>query len=102
EFSGPTGIKFGRAPHNLLLGGRDRSQIKMGPGLAVLLQDVANQIIRVKSLHDDYDHAVPFVVQPRVESAIEPIVDPGSLCFGIRLLGLDRVVNDNEVTAPSG
>src|SRR5271166_1532152 len=99
----PTG-KMPRSPYRLdrvgfvLLGDRREAH-----DLPIFLgQHVADEIVLVQPVHDQDDGTLLLVVQSAVEGMVEPLV--GSPPLGLRqgLLGLQRIVDDNDVCTPSG
>src|SRR5271169_1557468 len=96
--------KVPRPPHRLdrpglvLLG--DRREVH---DLPILLgQHVADQIILVQPVHDQDNRTLLLIVQPTVEGMVDPLVCrlPPGLRQG--LIGLQRVVDDDDVGTPSG
>src|SRR5689334_20965360 len=77
KLSGPTQVSLVRTDRNLLVALRNRGQVKVHPVL--LRHYVAGQVLEMKALHDQDDHALPFVVQPRVKRAVEPLIYRGTL-----------------------
>jgi len=66
-----------------------------------LRQHVAREVVLVQSVHDQHDRTRELVVEPAVEGMVVPFI--GRLPLGLRqrLLGLQRVVDDDDVgTAP--
>jgi hypothetical protein len=62
---------------------------------------MARKIVLVQPVHDHDDRPAPGVVQPAVEGVVEPVVRRLPLGLRQRLLGLQRIVDDDEVgTAP--
>src|SRR6202011_5136852 len=72
KLSCPTWVSLVRPDRNLLVALRNRGQIKVHP--VFLRRYVAGQVLEMKALHDHNDHALPFVVQPRVTRAVEHLV----------------------------
>jgi hypothetical protein len=68
----------------------------------LLREDVADEIVLVQPLHDDDNHAVALVIMPAVEGMVEPVVGAVSLRLGQRLLGLQRIVDNDDVGAAAG
>ena len=68
----------------------------------LLRQHVPREVVLVQSVHDEDDRASELVVQSAVEGVVEPVVR--RLALGLRqcLLGLQRVVDDDEVGAAPG
>ena len=60
---------------------------------------MADQVLGVQALHDDDDGAAALVVEAGVERVVEEIVDLLPLHPRADVLGLDRVVDDDEVGA---
>src|ERR1700680_4843261 len=69
---------------------------------ASLLQQMTDEIIRVEALHDDDDRTLRLVIQPGQQSVGVPLLQgvPGAL--RLRLLRLQRVVDNHEITATTG
>jgi hypothetical protein len=63
---------------------------------------MARQIVFVQAVHDQDDRTRELVVEPAVEGVVEPLVR--RLTLGLRqcLLGLQRIVDDDEVGAAAG
>jgi hypothetical protein len=63
---------------------------------------VADEIILVQPVHDQDDGTLLLVVEPAVEGMVKPFV--GRLPLGLRqgLLGLQRIVDDDDVGAAAG
>src|SRR5258707_10585677 len=63
---------------------------------------MTDEIIRVETLHDDNNRALRLVVQPGQQSVGVPLLQgvPGAL--RLRLLRLQRVVDNHEITATTG
>src|SRR5271170_7474554 len=51
-------------------------------------ENMADEIVLMQSLHDDYDAAVPFIVEATVQTVCEPLIDGLSLRIGDSLIGL--------------
>ena len=68
----------------------------------LLLQYVAGEVILVQAVHDQHDGAAELVVEAAVEGVVVPFVR--RLALGLRqgLLGLERVVDDDDVGTPPG
>jgi hypothetical protein len=56
----------------------------------------------VQPVHDQHDRTRELVVEPAVKGVVVPLI--GSLALGLRqrVLGLQRVVDYNDVGAPPG
>ena len=56
----------------------------------------------MQPVHDQDDRPLLLVIQPAIEGVVEPLV--GRLPLGLRqgLVGLQRVVDDDDVGTPSG
>jgi hypothetical protein len=65
-------------------------------------QHLAHQIVLVQAVHDHDDGARDLVVEPAVEGMVEPLVGRPALGLGQCLLGLQRVVDDDQVGAAPG
>jgi hypothetical protein len=68
----------------------------------LLRQHVADQIVLVQPVHDQDDGARLLVVEARVEGMVEPLVGGPPLGLRERLLGLQRIVDDDDVGTPPG
>ena len=78
----------------------DGRQIQMHPFL--LIEDMADQVIDVETLHDDDDDVVDLAVQPRVQRTVVPLLVRLPLGLGEGVGGLQWVVDDDDVTAAPG
>jgi hypothetical protein len=67
----------------------------------LLTEHVADEVVLVQPLHDDDNGAATLVVEPAVKRVIVPLVGGSSLRVGERLLRLQRIVDDDDVGAPS-
>src|ERR1700693_191001 len=67
-----------------------------------LLQYVPHQIVLMQTLHNDDYAATPLIVQPAVEGVIEPFVRCIALRFGECLIGLEWIVDDDQVRTTTG
>jgi hypothetical protein len=56
----------------------------------------------VQPVHDQDNRTRPLVVQPAVEGVVEPLVRRPTLGLRQGLLGLQRIVDDDDVGTPSG
>jgi hypothetical protein len=71
--------------------------------LPILLpQHVADQIVLVQPVHDQNDRTLLLVVEPAVEGMVKPLVGRPPLDLREGLLGLQRVVDDDDVGAAPG
>src|SRR5262249_3468783 len=61
----------------------------------------AGQISLVQALHGDDGEAV-CGIEPTEGRIAEPLVSACKGDFGIRVIGLDRIINDENITATSG
>ena len=75
--------------------GRQRDQLPI-----LLRQHVARQVVLVQPVHDQHDRTGTLVVEAAVERMVEPFVRRPALRLGQRLLGLQRVVDDDDVGTP--
>jgi hypothetical protein len=68
----------------------------------LLLQYMAGEVVLVQAVHDQHDGAPELVVEAAVEGVVVPLVR--RLALGLRqgLLGLQRVVDEDQVGAASG
>jgi hypothetical protein len=63
---------------------------------------VADDVVLVQPLHDDDDGAILLVILAAVEGVVEPVVGGLALGVGERLLGLQRIVDQDDAGTPSG
>ena len=63
---------------------------------------VTGQVFFVQPLHHQDDHAAFLVVEPGAERAVVPIDDVGARRLRCTILGLERIVEDDEVRTPAG
>src|SRR5438552_17357833 len=68
----------------------------------LLAEDVADEVVFVQPLHDDDYGAMLLVVLPAVEGVVIPFVGELPLCVGGRLLGLERIIDQDDVGAAPG
>ena len=68
----------------------------------ILSEQVAGEVVLVEALHDNDDDAGALAIEAAVEGVIEPFVGGGALGLGERLVGLEGIVDDEEVGATSG
>ena len=61
----------------------------------LLREDMADEVVLVQPLHDNDDRAVPLVVEAAVKGVIVPCIGTVSLRCGERLVGLQRVIDDD-------
>ena len=54
----------------------------------------------MQAVHDQHDRTPQLVVEAAVEGVVEPLVGGAALGLRQRLLGLQRIVDDDEVGAP--
>ena len=66
---------------------------------AALGKEVAGEIADVKTLHHHDDRALLFVVEPRQQRISAPLNQSLACGVGHRLLGFDRIVNNDEIAA---
>src|SRR5208283_763751 len=90
---------FGSKLKNLFFDS-NRRQIEMPP--TALTQNVAGEIVLVQPLHHCDDCSGTLVVEARDERSAEPIDHPLARGFRLRLSGVERVVDDDEIGAASG
>jgi len=83
-----------------LVGFGDRWEAHNLPWL--LAEHVADEVVLVEPLHDDDDGATALVIEPAVEGMDEPLVAGLPQRLGERVLGFQRVIDQNEVGATSG
>jgi hypothetical protein len=56
----------------------------------------------VQPVHDQHDRTLPLVIEPAVEGVVEPFVSALPVGVGQGLLGLQRIVDDDDVGAAPG
>src|SRR5208337_219477 len=64
-----------------------------------LAQQEPGQIVHMNALHDDHDRAGALIVKSRQQRVREPLIRMGSLCFREGVIGLKRIVDDDDVAA---
>ena len=62
----------------------------------------AGQVVHMDALHDDDDRAGAFVVEAGQQGVLEPLVGGVALGFGMGVVGLQRIVDNNQVAAAAG
>lgn len=67
-----------------------------------LLQNVPDQIVLMKALHNNKDASGLLVIQPTVQGMVKPFVHGFALGLRERLVRLERIINDDEVCAAAG
>jgi hypothetical protein len=75
----------------------DGGQIEMVE--AAVLEKVADEIVDMQALHDDHDRILGLVVEPGQERIRVPLPKIVASGLGLRLLGLEGIVDDQEVAA---
>jgi len=65
----------------------------------LLGQYMAGEVVLVQPVHDQHDRPLPLVVEPAVEGVVVPFVGRLALRLRQRLLGHQRVVDDDDVGA---
>src|SRR5207237_10046963 len=68
----------------------------------LMAEDVADEVVFMEPLHDDDYGAMLLVVLPAVEGVVIPFVGELPLCVGDRLLGLERIIDKDDVGAAPG
>ena len=63
---------------------------------------MADEIVLVQAVHDQHDRTLLLVVEPAVEGMVKPLVGRPPLGLRQRLLGLRRIVDDDQVGAAPG
>ena len=79
---------------------RNRRQIEVRP--AVLLQQMANEIVDMEALHDHDDGVLGLVVETGEQRVGVPLLGTFACCFRIGILRLHGIVDDDEVAAAAG
>src|SRR5712672_232310 len=67
-----------------------------------LREYMSYQIVFVQALRDQDDAAGFLVVEPRIQSVVEPVVRPFAAYVGQTFLLLQRIVDYDQVAAASG
>jgi hypothetical protein len=62
----------------------------------------AGQIIRMEPLHNDDDRAGAFVIETGQQGVLEPFIAGVALGVGMSVVGLERIVDDDQVASTSG
>src|SRR5271155_1988739 len=62
---------------------------------------MADEVVLVQPLHDNYNSATALVVEPAVEGVDEPVVGGVSLRLGERLLRLQGVIDQDDIGTAS-
>src|SRR5579863_9968 len=78
----------------------DCRQIEMVP--AALSKQIASKIVFVEPLHNGDDRAGLFVVETRNQGAAIPVDHPLSCLLGINLVGVEGIVDNDQIRAASG
>lgn len=63
---------------------------------------MSDQVVFVQTLHEDHDAAGEFLVEAADERVVVPVVDGVTARVGERFVGLQRVIDDDEIGATSG
>src|SRR6476659_2714035 len=63
---------------------------------------MSDRIINMQSLHDDDHRAVPLIIKTRHCGCPQPVVDALAPDLRIGILGLERVIDDEDICAPTG
>src|SRR6188768_4285875 len=63
-----------------------------------LPQEGPYKVPLVKALHDDNNGVVGFAIQPRIQSVVVPLLDMLARCLRVSILGLLRIVDDQQIT----
>src|SRR5271168_1861027 len=85
---------------NGLLLERDRRHVQLAP--AALSQQVASEIVLMQTLHDRDYRPRSFIVEARDEGAAIPVDDPLPRRLRMRFVGVQRIVDDDQIGAASG
>src|SRR5271157_484075 len=64
-----------------------------------LAQQEPGQIVHMNALHDDHDRAGALIVKSRKQRIGEPLIGPRSLGLRPGVVGLERVINDDDPAA---
>src|SRR5258708_1750890 len=87
-----------KSNHHLFFG--DGRKIQMSP--AALFEKMSDKIVRMETLHHDDDRAFDFVVEARQQRIGIPLLERFSRALGLRILRLERIVDDEEIAATTG
>jgi hypothetical protein len=68
----------------------------------LLRQHVAHQIVLVQAVHDQDDRPLLLVVEAAVEGVVEPLVGGAAMGRRERLLGLQGIIDDDDVGSAPG
>ena len=101
RLAGPPVVDFRRRYRNVLVGLGDGGKIENLP-LVGLACDKAGQVIHMDALHDDDDRARALVVEARQQRVLEPFIGGVALGLGIGVVGLEGIVDDDDVAASTG
>jgi hypothetical protein len=77
--------------------GRERGDLP-----TFLLEDMADEVVLMQTLHDDDDRALGLVIEARIERSVKPFIggDASALRHGVT--GFQRIVDDDDVCAAAG
>jgi hypothetical protein len=78
----------------------DRGEIEMGP--SSFLDQVADQVVQMQSLHHNDDCIRGFIVEPRQQRIAIPLQDILPRAVRLRVLRFHWIVDDDEVAAAAG
>jgi len=68
----------------------------------LMFEHVPDKVVLVEPLHDQNDAAGLLVIEATEQGVVVPFVDRLALRIGESLVGLERIVDDNEVAATTG
>ena len=69
---------------------------------APLLHQVAGKVVDVQALHDEHDGSGVLIVEAAEQGVADPLLEVEPPRVGLRVGGLQRVIDDNDVAAPAG
>ena len=79
----------------------DRRQAKDFPFVGLFSQK-AGHIVHMNALHDDDDGAGALVVEARQQRVRKPLICAGAFGFREGVIGLERIIDDDDVSTPAG
>jgi hypothetical protein len=68
----------------------------------LMFEHVPDKVVLVQPLHDQDDAAVLLVIEPTEQAVVVPFVHRLALRIGERLIGLEGVIDNNDVAATAG
>src|SRR5258708_2036053 len=80
----------------------DARQLYIPPPIPLLVEHVSGEVFFMQPLHYDDLYPSGRIVEPAAEGLIKTIVDALPLRFRERLVGVQRIVEDQNVAAHAG